>query len=352
MKRLFICQIVPNNLVHIIKAPQASNTFSYNLIENHLFDQVFSIVPLSYYHNEIKDERIIKFYKGKYTHKKYKNIFCYIKNSLKVAGDSRKYNYIWFYNICNANLLAYIIIKYIFRKKTYVIILDHTPANKTLSLQNLKEWLIKKSSGAIALSSRGIFKIKNIDYLAGIIPLNKIKTIIHPINPHKISFLFSGKLNLPAGFDMVLKVFKTFPNLELYITGPDSFEKELIKNHPNIHYLGYLPYSDYLKLYDKVDICLNLRNPEYPENINNFPSKILEFFSFNKIVISTIEYPELKDFKYFTVNYDENQIRDLINKIPKIKVDTLLEYCNNREQMKNNFSEHAWSKALSNIESK
>lgn len=39
-----------------------------------------------------------------------------------------------------------------------------------------------------------------------------------------------------------------------------------------------MKYEDYLCLLDSATICLNLRNPNLPENNNNFPSKVLDYF--------------------------------------------------------------------------
>ena len=79
-----------------------------------------------------------------------------------------------------------------------------------------------------------------------------------------------------------------------------------------------MKYNDYISLLkDKIHICLSLRNPEYKENENNFPSKILEYFSYNKLVISTIKYPEIDSANNISINYNINELLKAISSIQK-----------------------------------
>ena len=51
-------------------------------------------------------------------------------------------------------------------------------------------------------------------------------------------------------------------------------------------------------------ICLNLRNPYLLENNNNFPSKILDYFSKGKIVLSTMQYSEIDGANYIYIPFE------------------------------------------------
>jgi hypothetical protein len=65
--------------------------------------------------------------------------------------------------------------------------------------------------------------------------------------------------------------------------------------HDNIEFLGLLSTEEYLRVLDKCTIALSLRNPEDLEHQNNFPSKIIEYLSKGKLVISTIKYQDIPE---------------------------------------------------------
>ena len=53
--RGFVCSIVPDRFIVKLKAPQASNNFCFNLIENRIFDHIVSLIPPSYFNSNIQD---------------------------------------------------------------------------------------------------------------------------------------------------------------------------------------------------------------------------------------------------------------------------------------------------------
>lgn len=344
--RCLICTIIPDKLIKQFNASQASNNFCNNLVEYVDFDCVYSLWPPSYKLNSdfIDDNNLIRHINNKGTNT-LSTIYSYIVNSIFLACNAKSHSSIWFYNICNSNLLTYLILRYIFRKKIFIILADHTPGKK-ISIQHLIEYLLKSASGLISLSSRTQITNKNKINIAGILPSNKISSIIKA--PTSKNFLFSGSLSSVTGFEMAIDVFSNIPNAQLYISGNGKFPSEYAK-YENIHFLGMLDYQNYLELFSKIDICLNFRNPYLPENNNNFPSKVLEYFSKNKVVLSTIDYPELVDFKYIKVPFNKKDIINNINYILSNNID-LKCYQDNRQALKNNFSEIKWQEAIINIE--
>jgi glycosyltransferase involved in cell wall biosynthesis len=185
--------------------------------------------------------------------------------------------------------------------------------------------------------------------IAGIIDESKIQPLKTKDNKDFI-FLFSGNLSPYEGFDMIIDVFKELPNCKLIVTGLSNSDISSLLKFSNIDYLGYLPYEEYLLLYDQVDICFSLRNPDFPENVNNFPSKILEYFCYNKIVISTIKYPELDAFNYFSVEYSKNAIKEAILNICVMKEEELNKYKDNQTSLISYFSAEKWIQGFKVIE--
>jgi glycosyltransferase involved in cell wall biosynthesis len=341
---------VPKDLVHIIGTPQASNNFVSILIKANCFDKIFSIVPLSYYDNRITSNDDMIFFQGKPTKSTIKRIYYYILNSLKFVVKTKKNDSIWFYNLCTTNALAYILLKFIIFRKVYIIALDldYPPIN-FLSIQNIIVSLLKMSNGVIFLSNRTILKHKKMLNIAGIIDKSKIQPLKIKNNKDFL-FLFSGSLRPYTGFDMIIDVFKELPNCKLILTGLSNSEISSLSKFPNINYLGYLPYDKYLRLYDQVDICFSLRNPDFPENANNFPSKILEYFCYNKIVISTIKYPELDAFNYFSVEYSKDAIKKAILNICLMDKKDLYKYRDNQKNLISHFSAEKWIQGFKELE--
>ena len=111
-------------------------------------------------------------------------------------------------------------------------------------------------------------------------------------------------------------------------SGNGEFPTEY-KKYTNLHFFGNMKYEDYLCLLDSATICLNLRNPNLPENNNNFPSKVLDYFSKGKIVLSTISYPEIKIKNYSLSEYNEAAITKSIQDIINMDINELLKYSDN-----------------------
>lgn len=225
---------------------------------------------------------------------------------------------------------------------------DYTPSNNIFSFQYFIGRLINIADGIISLSSRSCFKFKrNQKILPGIID---DKMLGDNVNPNKkIIFLFSGTLSKITGFEMALKTFSKIPQAQLYISGNGSFLDDYAC-FKNIHFMGNLEYDKYLELLNSSTVCLNFRDPKLAENNNNFPSKILDYFSRGKIVLSTIMYPEIDGANYLYCSFNETSIINMVNEILKMPIPELKKYSYNNEFLKNNFSLDAWKKAFKAIE--
>lgn len=224
---------------------------------------------------------------------------------------------------------------------------DYTPAKSKLSIQNLIKYLIENSNGIISLSKRSLFKHKNCAYIPGIIPSNNIISEITNLH-HPLRILFSGTLSEVTGFPLAIKVFSQLPDVSLYISG-NGIKPDKINHFPNINFMGMLSMEDYYHLLSECDVCLNLRNPYLPENQNNFPSKLLEYLSQNKIVISTMEYPELKGLKYIHIPYNEQKMVTWFKQNIS-NTELLYQYTNNKENLKKLVSETTWINKINEIE--
>ena len=346
MKRVLICHIVPRHLTHKLKVSQAQNNFCYNLLESGVFKKAVSLVPLSVWFDKYKEQEAMVdyFISSKQSTCLIGRVWNYIMQSIKLANSVKRYDSIWFYNLFNLSLLVYLLLKYVYRKDIYVILTDYTPASRKFSVQTVIKYCIENSKGMINLSERSVIHHFNVEFIAGIVPSYKICKKILPLHS-PIKILFSGTLVDVTGFPMALKVFKQVSNVELYISG--NGEVEDLSMWPHIHFYGMCSFDEYLNLLNECDVCLNFRNPNLPENQNNFPSKVLEYLSYNKVVVSTISYPELNGVRYLYVDYNE---ADLIQLFTNLDGSKLSVFQDNREAILNTFSECGWIKAIKSIE--
>lgn len=101
--------------------------------------------------------------------------------------------------------------------------------------------------------------------------------------------LFASTLDEQRGIKVVLEALKhTNKEFELYITGRgplESFVTEY-KDH-RLHYLGYLDYEAYQEKLQQADICVNAQLAHCEFGSFSFPSKISEYISNYKLVVSS-----------------------------------------------------------------
>lgn len=105
-------------------------------------------------------------------------------------------------------------------------------------------------------------------------------------------YLYSGLLNEVTGIDLYLSAIRktSLQDAEFWFTGRgplESMVREAAQNDERIVYKGFVSREDYYRILDEVDIVVNPRNMNLPENQNNFPSKIMEYLASGNIVVST-----------------------------------------------------------------
>jgi glycosyltransferase involved in cell wall biosynthesis len=121
-----------------------------------------------------------------------------------------------------------------------------------------------------------------------------------------------------------LNFFSTHTDYELYISGKpycysqnefDGLLEKYVNKSTNIRYLGLLPLNEYYEVLNSVDIALSFRDSNDLQHDYNFPSKILEYLSFGKIVISTKKYPDIDDKLYFHTQANSESLKVTLDSI-------------------------------------
>lgn len=352
--RIFQTFVLPDKLVSKFKLSFAAANFSRNLISGKIFDKVYSLLPITVsgaLGNMTEPE-----YELVYSKLRLKNgivsklsifaeqwsIFRRIK-----GGDS-----LWMYNLNIMNALLFILLK-LFKPsvKLNVIILDFTPPKNWRSQNYWYRKLINSADGTICLSNSDFFSLKNTCTLPGIVPQN-ISSSPSIVNPKKI-FLLSGVISETISMTAeILEAFKNHPECILHITGKVLEKEDMIRDYankyPNIIYHQTLSFDEYIGLLHNITFQLSTRNPNELENQCNFPSKIIEALLHNRIVVSTIEYPQLHGINYLKI--DSNNLSDSLGRIAKMGNAELLKNANQEVLVREAFNTNVWETNIQNIE--
>ncbi len=104
--------------------------------------------------------------------------------------------------------------------------------------------------------------------------------------------MFSGALSRYTGVDLLAEAFHLvrFPGAELWITGPGANETvdRLAAQDNRIKVFGLVTDAKLKELSAQASVFVNPRPSSIPDNRMNFPSKVLEYLSYGKPVISTL----------------------------------------------------------------
>ena len=104
---------------------------------------------------------------------------------------------------------------------------------------------------------------------------------------------FTGNFSGSFGFKELLQYVQYLPEkYHLTITGRAAPEEEKVlieatKNRPNICFMGRIGSAKFEQVFEKIEICILLNSSESHWNKTNFPSKLFDYLSRNRLVLST-----------------------------------------------------------------
>jgi glycosyltransferase involved in cell wall biosynthesis len=102
--------------------------------------------------------------------------------------------------------------------------------------------------------------------------------------------LFTGAMNRWAGASLLVQAFERLqhPTAELWLCGPGSnADVERATGNPRVRMLGLLDETTLQEVCGRATVFVNPRPTDLPENHSNFPSKVLEYLTYGKPVVST-----------------------------------------------------------------
>lgn len=103
--------------------------------------------------------------------------------------------------------------------------------------------------------------------------------------------VYTGALNALAGIDLLLKAFPKIknPKANLVVCGKGSSKalEDMARRDSRISYLGLVSDDRLGQICRQASVLVNPRSPAFGENRYNFPSKLLEYISYGKPIVST-----------------------------------------------------------------
>ncbi len=345
--RIFITHVASIKKAREFGISMAATNFSHNLLSGGIFDKAYSILPPFVRNQSIANVTCggINVQYSRLRNTPLARIVPIIEQINIFRAIPRNAN-VWLYNMSALNAFLVKMLRWFMPSvKIFPIILDFTPGDP-----KAERWLplINNCDGRICLSTSEKFSKENSAVLPGVVPVDN--TQWPKIHEYKPTFLISGQLSDNISLlSQLLPIFSHIPEATLNITGnAPQIALDYASKYPNIICHGIVDYESFLSILHNSTFLLSTRDPEMPENQCNFPSKIIEGLLHNRIIVSTISYPQLNDIKYLRI--DANDMGRGIREIISIQQKGLEQYSNQGEAVRIAFSTDIWDKTMTYIE--
>jgi glycosyltransferase involved in cell wall biosynthesis len=209
----------------------------------------------------------------------------------------KEYDYCLVYNFYLPIYLAPLIMKYLLKKPLYVDYEDDYTKQRKNLFKNFLERLMRHTvTGAICINEYMVryFTKKQARVLNAFADLEYTESIEFNLRDG-MTFLFSGTLDKIRGIELIPDLRNALrqhiKNFRILITGNGPL-KSLVQSwsYPEVKYLGFLNYDDYLQTIKQSDACLVLQKPDHPFSLGSFPSKVDEYAKYKKPIFMLKEY--------------------------------------------------------------
>lgn len=141
-------------------------------------------------------------------------------------------------------------------------------------------------------------------------------------NPYRL--VHTGALDQWRGLDFMTEVVNRLTerrkDVKFVFCGKSSEKvlKAVFKSNPQVELPGFVTEEEMGRICNSADVLLNVRNPNHPDNILNYPSKLPHYLSFGRPIVSTRLQslsPDYEEVVHFSRNDD---IQAYVDKLEEI----------------------------------
>jgi|ERR1039457_583899 glycosyltransferase involved in cell wall biosynthesis len=184
--------------------------------------------------------------------------------------------------------------------------------------------MLNDAAGRIFLSWKCFVdcSLKPTLHLDGAIDCLRFSPDIIPTKEDKRAVLYSGVVNQYGGVDLLLKAFELIKDssIELWLCGKGENNEihRSVQKDARIKWYGLVTDEHLKELSVRASVFINPRPVNLPASANNFPSKILEYLSYGKPVISTWTEGLSPEYKKILTVLDNDSPECLAQTIEKV----------------------------------
>ena len=141
---------------------------------------------------------------------------------------------------------------------------------------------------------------------------------------HSYKLVHTGALDQWRGLDFMIDIVKQLTakrrDVKFVFCGKTSEQelKRIFGNNPYVELPGFVPEKEMEKICNSADVLLNVRNPDHPDNILNYPSKLPHYLSFGRPVVSTCLASLSPDYAQVVEFPDDGTVDAYIRKVEEV----------------------------------
>ncbi len=343
---VYLCTYLNDELSHRFNLPfvpsglKKKNSLIKSLAAHNVqvvFVSIFSQIPGRIFRGFIANNKLVKLSVPWFTTIPLINyllnpIFVFYK--IKRLNNSRKIDFLILYNCVYENVIPAIFAKYLFKTKIIVQYEDGWIREDKGFLKNIlyrgSHSLAQRIASGLLTNSKTFLDIfsspKHCLFRGSVDHLERIPHMCSSEN--KLNVLFASTIDEVRGAKLIIKFLDEICDKELFDSVKISIvgrgKKELTKILDNsvlayrakggdAEFYGFVTEDDLKRIYSETDVFLSLQDPACSFSKYCFPSKILEFYYYNKPVIAT-DISDIYDFFPHLVltDYDVIDLRDKI----------------------------------------
>ena len=143
-------------------------------------------------------------------------------------------------------------------------------------------------------------------------------------NMHYFTLVHTGALDQWRGLNFMVEVVKFLTgrrnDVKFIFCGKSSCKtlERVFGGNPQVILPGFVTEEEMVRICNSADVLLNVRDPEHPDNILNYPSKLPHYLSFGRPIVSTRLESLSPDYDNVIEFPEENSVDSFVRKVEEV----------------------------------